>query len=281
MNLRREIDAEEIRRLYVDEGWTMAELAEHYGCSEMTIRRRLDDLDIPSRPPGPQPSSFLFENDFIEWSTDLAYAVGLIVTDGNLSKDGRHMCVVSKDIDLLETLRQCLGLENTIAQHRGDWGHNAYRLQWGNRNFYDWLVNIGLMPAKSLQLGPLAVPDDYLADFVRGCLDGDGNIDIYTDRYNIFKNEKYVYERLFVRFTSASLPFLQWLQSGVGRVVDIWGGVFARKSRAEHHAIVYDLKYAKHESIRLLRWIYYSPEVPCLARKRDKALPFLTDEETS
>lgn len=38
------------------------------------------------------------------------------------------------------------------------------------------------------------------------------------------------------------------------------------------------LKYAKHNSIRLLKWLYYADDVPCLARKRVKALPFLATD---
>jgi hypothetical protein len=41
---------------------------------------------------------------------------------------------------------------------------------------------IGLTPAKSLTLGPLSVPDEYFADFFRGCIDGDGTMLVYTDR---------------------------------------------------------------------------------------------------
>ncbi len=46
----------------------------------------------------------------IQWSGNLAYAVGLIATDGNLSKDGRHMVFVSKDLQLVETFQKCLGI---------------------------------------------------------------------------------------------------------------------------------------------------------------------------
>ena len=37
------------------------------------------------------------------WTPQLAYAVGLLVTDGNLSPDGRHICMRSSDKNLLET----------------------------------------------------------------------------------------------------------------------------------------------------------------------------------
>ena len=67
---------------------------------------------------------------------------------------------------------------------------------WYDRSLYEWLFEIGLTPAKSLTLRPVSVPDEYFADFFRGCIDGDGTILIYTDRYHARKCERYVYERL-------------------------------------------------------------------------------------
>ena len=37
------------------------------------------------------------------WSENLAYAIGLIATDGSLSNDGRHLNFTSKDIDQIQT----------------------------------------------------------------------------------------------------------------------------------------------------------------------------------
>lgn len=51
----------------------------------------------------------------IRWSNELAYAVGLIATDGNLSKDGRHIELTSKDTEQLETFKRCLKLKNRIG----------------------------------------------------------------------------------------------------------------------------------------------------------------------
>ena len=36
----------------------------------------------------------------LAWTAELAYAVGLITTDGNLSSDGRHLGIPSKDREL-------------------------------------------------------------------------------------------------------------------------------------------------------------------------------------
>jgi hypothetical protein len=135
------------------------------------------------------------------------------------------------------------------------------------------LTDIGLMPAKSLRLGTLRVPDEWFRDFLRGCIDGDGSIVTYTDRYNVRKKPSYVYTRVYVSLVSASPPFIEWLRASVQRLRHLSGDVGIRKS-ARHHDI-WRLRYAKRESLALLRWMYYASDVACLQRKRDLATPFL------
>lgn len=266
------IEAELLRRLYVDERLTADAIAARVGCAPITILRRLRRFGIPARSRGPLHQAKTLRGD-IRWSPDLAYAVGLIATDGNLSGDGRHLSLTSKDRDLLETFRACLNIGAAITPHGSGRGSAGLRVQWGDRHFYDWLIGIGLTPAKSLTLRPLAIPDAVFADFVRGCIDGDGSVTVYVDRYNTDKSERYVYERLYVRLVSASRAFLDWIQATIHRVLLMKGSIAVR--RREGRSPLWTLRYAKSESIELLRRIYYSPTVPCLARKRATAEPFL------
>lgn len=183
------IDPDLLKRLYMDERLTATEIAARVGCAPNTILRRLQRFAIPARPRGPSHQARTLNGD-IRWSPNLAYAVGLIATDGNLSRDGRHLSVTSKDHDLLETFRACLNVTAAIRPHG--------RGSAGRRRFYEWLLDIGLTPAKSLTLGALAIPDDVFADFVRGCIDGDGSVTVYVDRQHTHKSARYVYERLYV-----------------------------------------------------------------------------------
>ena len=48
---RRKLDVGEIRRLYVDEGWTHRQIARHFGVSTWTVRSRLKRLGISPPPP--------------------------------------------------------------------------------------------------------------------------------------------------------------------------------------------------------------------------------------
>jgi hypothetical protein len=267
MNIRNQIDGSRLQQLYVNDRMTLEAIASLYKCSPTTIRRRLRETGIKTHSRGPQ----IVRSRQLNWSPQLAYVVGLIATDGNLSSDGRHLTMTSADVDLLETVRSCLGLTNNITPHKhsGFSTQVYHRLQWSDHAFYAWLSTIGLVPAKSLKLGPLAIPDAYFPDFMRGCIDGDGTIVTYIDSSNTTKNPNYRYKRLFVALVSASRPFLTWVHRTLIRLLGLKGGLY--KSKAKY----WSLKYMKKDAIRLLRWMYYADDVPCLARKRGKALPFL------
>ncbi len=118
-----------------------------------------------------------------KWTSKLAYAVGLLTTDGNLSKDGRHITMRSSDIQLLETFKECLNLTNKISQSKSDGRATkpSYRVQFSRVQLYRWLLKIGLFPHKTYTIGELKIPNKYFRDFLRGHLDGDGNIENYKD----------------------------------------------------------------------------------------------------
>ncbi len=192
----------------------------------------------------------------ITWTAELAYAVGLIATDGCLSPDGRHIDFTSNDRDLIETFERCLGITNRIVEKRSGYTRklSSYRIQFGNVTLYEWLVKIGLMPNKSKQLGDLAIPDEFFFHFLRGHLDGDGSIRKYLDP----TYPKSL--RLYTTFRSASLPHLVWIKTKIEKLLGISGFL-------ETQPNVYRLTFSKYNSITLLNEIYPAADVPCLGRK--------------
>lgn len=272
-NLRAAIPDAELRDLYVEQHLTIEQIAARFGLAATTISRRFADLGITARRRGPLPRGCHggVRSDEWPWSAKLAYAVGLITSDGCLAQNGRHLTMTSKDTDQLETVRRCLGITARITLSTNP--RPCYRLQWSDVVFHRWLREIGLMPAKSLRLGPLRVPDEWMRDFLRGCIDGDGSIVTYTDRYNTFKKPTYVYTRVYLSLVSASPRFVEWLRETLRRVADVSGEVSI--GRREGRNDIWRLRYAKREALRLLRWMYYSPDVPCLRRKYDIATAFL------
>lgn len=272
------VERENLKRLYADERLTTIEIAARLGCGPTTIRRRLQRFGIGTRHRGPDPVRWRARRDLGEdtvprWTAAIAYAVGLLATDGNLRQDGRHLAMTSKDADVLVTFRRCLRLRASITPTMSGLGRWYWHIQWSDRMLHEWLVGIGLTPAKSLTLGPLAIPDECFADFFRGCIDGDGSICTYTDRYHTPKNPRYVYQRLYVSLVSASPAFVRWLQERVEALTGLRGSV--GHTRRKGKRTMWHVRYAKNESIALLRWMYYARGLPALIRKRRAAEPFL------
>lgn len=190
------------------------------------------------------------------WTPEFAYAMGLLATDGNLSKDGRHINFTSKDKMLVKTFMNCLGLKNKIGRKsRGKEKIKKYfQVQFGNVILYKWFLGIGLMPAKSKRLKSLKIPMKYFADFLRGSLDGDGNIRVYKD--SVYPNS----QRIYIRFYSASKKYIHWLRKTIHSSLRI-------KGRIGEAPRIFILTYAKNESLKLLPYMYYSDAVPLLERK--------------
>ena len=86
-----------------------------------------------------------------------------------------------------------------------------------------------------------------------------------------------MYTRLYVSIVSASSRFVEWLRTTIRRITGLSGGLTVRKSPRHHD--IWCVRYAKAESLTLLRWMYYAPDVACLRRKRDIADLFLTTRE--
>ncbi len=92
-----------------------------------------------------------------------------------------------------------LGLKNKITLKKSNYSPSGiyYRVQFGNVRLYRFLLDIGLMPNKSRLISKMEIPELYFGDFLRGHLDGDGNI-------SIVKHPQSQYPQLRLRFSSAS-----------------------------------------------------------------------------
>ena len=201
----------------------------------------------------------------MEWNPNIAYAIGLITTDGNLSKDGRHIIFVSKDTSLVRLFKKCLGIKNKISVKTSGYSNKTgeyYFTQFGNVKFYRDLLAIGLTPNKSKNISMLTIPEKYFADFLRGHLDGDGTIRTYND--SAYPNNR----RLYTTFMSASKVHIDWLQSKIKKLYGVIGRV-----RAVPRAWI--LVYGKNESKILIRVLYYSWKIPFLQRKRQLVKNYL------
>lgn len=205
----------------------------------------------------------------IGWSPNFAYAIGLIVTDGNLSTDRRHINFTSKDLELIKNFKMCLKIDNSIGKKArgGEKIKKYFVIQFGDVVFYKFLMDIGLMPAKSKIIKDIKIPNKYFFDFLRGHFDGDGTFYAYFDpRWK----SSYMFYAVFI---SASKNHILWLQNKIYSHLKIKGHITKSKRHSTYH-----LKYAKKESLQLLPKMYYDNSVICLSRKRTKVYKILNQD---
>jgi hypothetical protein len=142
-----------------------------------------------------------YKEDFFQtWSPEMAYVLGVIYTDGNLSP-GRirdpsskttlavpRVSVGQKEPELLTKILSLMESNAKLLFRK----RKAYKpknsdnkeIVAGEMNYfhlhgdkiYDELLSLGLSPNKSLDIEFPKVPPEYVRHFIRGCWDGDGSI---------------------------------------------------------------------------------------------------------
>jgi intein-encoded DNA endonuclease-like protein len=116
------------------------------------------------------------------------------------------------------------------------------------------------MPNKSKLIGKIEVPEEYFFDFLRGSFDGDGST------YSYFDPRWRSSFMFYTAFVSASEKHILWLREEIYKRLMIRGHI----TGGTRAGVIFQLKYAKADSLKLLRRMYYVREVPCLSRKRLK-----------
>ncbi len=194
----------------------------------------------------------------LNWSPELSYAIGIITSDGNLSPDGRHLNITSKDKEIPLKMRSILNLRNKIGMKSrgGEKEKKYYVLQFGNIGFYEFLLSIGLTPAKSKTLQKVEVPDKYFADFLRGCIDGDGSIG-----YNMHPESKHPQWK--IRLYSASPIFLSWMHEEITKHIKISGGHIYTPPKKSPQV----LSFGNSDTRKIINFMYYRKRLPALERK--------------
>lgn len=192
------------------------------------------------------------------WTPELAYACGLMASDGCLYSDGRHMSLTSQDLDQLETFKRCLGLTNKISwKPNGYTGYKGSQVQFSDATLHRWFISIGITPRKTFTIGKVKIPDKYFSDYLRGEFDGDGSSHGYWDtRWHSSVS-------IYISFASASIKNLIWLRKNIKKLTDV-SGIIKPGSK------VYNLEFSKKKAKYIYEFMYYNKDIPFLKRKKDK-----------
>lgn len=195
------------------------------------------------------------------------YLLGAFMTDGCVFKHTKssksyRANIVSKDEDWLISIREAICPQLHIAKKK----KNIFELRIYNQEIVKWLIAKGCVPRKSLILQMPKVPHQYLPDFIRGCMDGDGCISISNYKK---KDRKKTYQKIISYISSSSLKFILSLNNLIGiknSFVTIKPGTGKKiKYKNPHYRLIFNDSRAR----KFLSWIYYPDHKLSLKRKND------------
>lgn len=199
------------------------------------------------------------EKFFDVTSPEMAWVLGLVFSDGNLSdsQSGRRARLSIKSIDyqLLDTVKHIS--ENGCGIYKDgitSSGNEIYRLEWSHPQIISSIQRWGIVPRKTLNSGfPSALPKGMWSDFIRGLFDGDGCVHLSMDKR---RKSSYLRQCCFLGTQDLLRP------------IPIHFGL---DDKIIPYRAIAKLVYYKVSDLRkIFDAMYYSKDVPCLERKRVK-----------
>lgn len=118
-------------------------------------------------------------------------------------------------------------------------------------------------------MADINVPLKYFSDFLRGVIDGDGNISTWIHKTNRCRQWS-------LRVISAAPLFIKWLKIETENYFNVKGRLYSYKYENKNNPI-YILKFGKLPTKIILNSIYYKNALS-LKRKNKKGILCLQDE---
>ena len=196
---------------------------------------------------------------FKTWSHNMAYILGLWWADGCIYR-GKIFDITlhAKDKYILKRIAEELEYEGNLQDYVD---RQAYRLNFSCKVIYDDIVALGGKERKSLDNIFPDIPDEYLADFIRGYFDGDGSVWFVQGG-----------PRINTEFCSGSKAFLEELLKKLQKYINVEGGSIHLANTS-----CYELVFGKRDSIKLASFMYDNNPDLFLKRKREKFQDFLKE----
>ncbi len=214
------------------------EIARRLGIGKSTVNRWSKEIGLYFE------KHTVNETFFDNLSEISTYVLGYIFADGcvtwNSNKGYYNLTITSseKDVEHLERIRYLLECTKPLLYASKT---KSYRLIVNNKEICKKLMSLGVVPRKSLIMQFPVVPKEFIRHFIRGVIDGDGNV-----RY-VNRNRSPYFE---ITIASGSKLFLQKLSEIIDKEIKI--AVDMRKIGQN----TYNLQYSCSKGKELAKYIY-------------------------
>jgi DNA-binding transcriptional regulator WhiA len=197
------------------------------------------------------------DNYFSEQNNKMAYILGFLMADGNVSKSNNkvQVCLSEQDADFLEIFYKEIGGAPIAHYTQNNGKQEICRWQCLSSQIKKDLIDYDVIPHKT---GFAKIPNKlnkkYYPDFIRGYFDGDGSIWIEKNGaigFSITSHNKEILEQIIEYFKEQGIPEV--------------------KIKTDNRCnINYSFKYRKKASEKIYDIFYYNNTCLYMKRKFDK-----------
>ena len=219
------------------------EIARRLDIGKTTVNRWSEEIGLKFK------KHTVNEEFFNELNENSSYILGYIFADGNVNwntEKGYYCMTITaseKDKEHLERIRAILESTKPLLYSEKT---RSYRLIVNNKKMCQKLIDLGVIPRKSLTVKFPYIPEQYIKHFIRGVIDGDGSVN-YFDR----KRSPY----FSIRIYSGSKRFLKKLVVTIRNAINIGGNI--RKVGNNTYGVVYSCSRGK----KLAEYVYLNSNI--------------------
>jgi intein-encoded DNA endonuclease-like protein len=191
-------------------------------------------------------------------SPEMAYVLGLFMSDGYLSKKqsgNLFLCIKVNDKDMLETISSLMKFEGSIyTAGLTQAGNQSYKIEIFDPKIISDVQKWGVVERKtSIAKFLKELPQQYWNNFIRGLFDGDGCVHLSKDKR---RNSSYRKQCVFLGTQDILAQIPEYL---------------GLENKTIKYKKISKLVYSKAVNLqKIYSAFYYSDSVPCSQRKKDK-----------
>lgn len=157
-----------------------------FNIGERAVRRILKEANIPIRSveaaavlTNQSRRILINDNYFDNESSNMAYILGFIASDGTVRKDINEIKITINEIDteLLEKIKNELQYQGDLRHYEDSKGFKNVTLAFTSQKIKSKLAEYNIIPQKTFNfIFPMKLNKKYWIDFIRGYFDGDGSV---------------------------------------------------------------------------------------------------------
>lgn len=265
----KEISIEKEKQIiydYVEQQLSIYKLQSKYSLSQHMIEKILKKYGIKKRTYTEAKQlgrKYTCDDDFFKkQNKEMAYILGLIASDGSVSKKENLIAIQlqHEDRNILDKIREITKIERPIESYiRTGTNHEINSLRNWSAEWKKDLNHYGIIPNKTFILQPPEfLQSEFRIDYIRGYFDGDGSI------YSINSQN-----RIFFEITGASKKVIDWIRNELVNHYHI----FLNKELTEtlsNGTVMYKIKIGSIEEIKKIYNLFYQDSDLYIKRKYEK-----------